>query len=135
MVAIDERWDRMKALRAAGFASHAGQPDLDPAHEMLQLAESFGELIRLKETSARGPAFVRRVEEAERQAAVLQAALREFKNGPTALAREAAVTAFTQVGKLHVLPRGPSRQGRRPLGEAGCRPGHHSPTWQEWPRV
>src|SRR5262249_16426757 len=39
MVAIDERWERLKAVRAAGWKAPVDHPDLDPPHEALQLQE------------------------------------------------------------------------------------------------
>ena len=47
MVQVDERWDHLKAVQKAGFKTPADQPDIDPPHEALQLAELFRELSRL----------------------------------------------------------------------------------------
>src|SRR5207253_1228560 len=41
MVQIDERWERLKQVRAAGWKAPLAHPDLDPAHEALQLAEQY----------------------------------------------------------------------------------------------
>jgi hypothetical protein len=99
MVQVDERWDRMKAVEKAGFKSPADQPDLDPPHEALQLAELFRELVRLPETKGRGRAFLAAAEAAERDATSLEAALRAGGKGPAAETRKAAESAFVAVGK------------------------------------
>ncbi len=57
MVAIDARWDALKAIRAAGFHVPDDQPDLDPPHEALQLRELFRESARRPDTIDRGADF------------------------------------------------------------------------------
>jgi protein tyrosine phosphatase (PTP) superfamily phosphohydrolase (DUF442 family) len=99
MVQVDERWDRMKAVQKAGFKAPADQPDLDPPHEALQLAELFRELVRLRETKERGKVFLAEAEAAERHATSLEASLRSFAKGPTDEARKSVESAFTTVGK------------------------------------
>lgn len=99
MVRIDQRWDNLKAVREAGFRSPPGHPDVDPPHEALQLAEGFRELSRLDASTKKGLDFVRRLEQSERHANALHAALLEFRNDPTDSAREKAAAAFVQAGK------------------------------------
>jgi protein tyrosine phosphatase (PTP) superfamily phosphohydrolase (DUF442 family) len=56
MVEIDARWENLKLIRAAGWKSPRNHPDLDPAHEGLQLMEQYREAGRLK----KGPEEMRR---------------------------------------------------------------------------
>ncbi|MFL5342115.1 MAG: hypothetical protein ACJ8F7_18370 [Gemmataceae bacterium] len=76
MVGIDERWDRLKAVRAAGWRTPPGHADLDAPHEALQLAEQFREALRLTDTAARANEFKSRLGEADTAAAELQTVLR-----------------------------------------------------------
>lgn len=99
MVQVDERWDHLKAVQKAGFKAPTDQPDIDPPHEALQLAELFRELVRLPETKERGEAFLAAVEAAERRATSLEGSLRSLGSGPTAEARKAVESAFLAVGK------------------------------------
>jgi protein tyrosine phosphatase (PTP) superfamily phosphohydrolase (DUF442 family) len=99
MVQVDGRWDRLKAVRKAGFQAPADQPDLDPPHEALQLSELFRELARLSEAKERGEAFLREAEAAERRVMGLEAALRVFGEGPTTEAQKSVESAFDAVGK------------------------------------
>lgn len=76
MATVDRRWDGLKLVRAAGWESPAAHPDVDPAHEALQLREILTELARSEGTRSRPEDFRRRAE-ASRDASVrLEAALR-----------------------------------------------------------
>jgi protein tyrosine phosphatase (PTP) superfamily phosphohydrolase (DUF442 family) len=46
MVAMDGTWDHLKLMQKAGWKPLAAHPDLDAAHEALQLEEHFHELVR-----------------------------------------------------------------------------------------
>ena len=99
MVQIDERWDRLKAVREAGFKPPRSHPDIDPSHEALQLRESFRELLRLDESRSRGAEFTRAVEVSERLAADLESNLRQAARRPKAESREQSEAAFDAVAK------------------------------------
>jgi protein tyrosine phosphatase (PTP) superfamily phosphohydrolase (DUF442 family) len=99
MVQIDERWDRLKAIREAGFKAPKDHPDIDPPHEALQLAEAFRELLRLDETKGRGENFVRKMETAEQHAKDLQRALRLFAGQSTATGRSNVETAYAAAAR------------------------------------
>ncbi len=98
MVGIDGRWDNLKAIRAAGWRTPAGQPDLDPPHEALQLVEQYREAARLELVRKRPDDFRRRLADAERRATELEAALRPGKPA-TPIDRAAAEEAFRKVGQ------------------------------------
>jgi protein tyrosine phosphatase (PTP) superfamily phosphohydrolase (DUF442 family) len=114
MVRIDERWDRLKEVRAAGWKVPPGHPDLDPPHEALQLAEQYREAARLPEmTDRRSEEFRRWLADAEKDAADLEAILRRGKekgtvDGATAEAqfRKAAADCARCHGKYRDVPQG-----------------------------
>jgi protein tyrosine phosphatase (PTP) superfamily phosphohydrolase (DUF442 family) len=84
MVGLDERWDRVKAVRAAGWRTPPGHPDLDPPHEALQVREHYRELARLPDVPSRPDDFRRLLGEAEGAAGELEAALRVGSGGAAA---------------------------------------------------
>lgn len=53
MVHIDERWDNLKNIKAAGWKTPQNKPDLNPAHEALLLLEHYTEIKRLKGVNTR----------------------------------------------------------------------------------
>jgi hypothetical protein len=99
MVQVDERWDHLKAVQAAGFRAPADHPDIDPPHEALQLVEQFRELVRLPEAEERGGEFLAAAGAAEGHAARLEHALRAFGRDPTPEARREVESAFLAAGE------------------------------------
>jgi protein tyrosine phosphatase (PTP) superfamily phosphohydrolase (DUF442 family) len=79
MVGVDDRWEHLKQVRAAGWQVPADHPDLDPPHEALQLLELYREAIRLPQTMARPEEFRRLLAEAEDAATKLESFLRARK--------------------------------------------------------
>src|SRR5262249_53262892 len=77
MVGIDERWDRLRAVRAANWKAPAAHPDLDPPHEALQLAEQYHEAGRLPSMTERTDEFRRWLADAEESVKRLEATLRQ----------------------------------------------------------
>ncbi len=75
MVAIDHRWDHLKAVQKAGWRVPPGQPDLIPATEALLLQEAYRELQRDARAQAKGDAFLGLLRKAESDANDLQALL------------------------------------------------------------
>jgi len=80
MIQIDERWEHLKAIQAAGFRTPPDQPDLDPPHEALMLVEHYRELQRLDEARERGPEFPEYLQRAERHAQELFQSLARAKD-------------------------------------------------------
>jgi protein tyrosine phosphatase (PTP) superfamily phosphohydrolase (DUF442 family) len=99
MVAIDERWDHLGAIRKAGFKPTARHADLDPPHEALQLVEQFRELARHAEAEGKGAEFRRLAEASARHAGALESALRQLGKAPSGTARMRAEEAFAAVSK------------------------------------
>jgi protein tyrosine phosphatase (PTP) superfamily phosphohydrolase (DUF442 family) len=77
MVQIDERFDRLKMIRAASWKTPASHADLDPPHEALQLREQFAEAARLPAVAKRSEELRQWLHEAEQAAAALETALRK----------------------------------------------------------
>jgi protein tyrosine phosphatase (PTP) superfamily phosphohydrolase (DUF442 family) len=76
MVAIEERWDNLKEIRAAGWKAPQTHPDLDPAHEALMLMEHYREAARLPNMATRAAEFRRWLTAAATTAEELEALLR-----------------------------------------------------------
>jgi protein tyrosine phosphatase (PTP) superfamily phosphohydrolase (DUF442 family) len=114
MVEIDGRWDRLKAVRAAGWKSPPDQPDVDPPHEALLLVEGFREAARLPKMGERPERLRRWLGEAEAQAKDLETALRRGTSDG-----EAAEAAFKKVSasctRCHADYRDTHGKRRRPL--------------------
>ena len=85
MVEIDERWDNLKLIQAAGWAVPKNHPDLDPAHEALLLSEHFVELSRATEIKKKPQAFLDMLHQAEKDTRQLESTLR-LGAGPARLA-------------------------------------------------
>ena len=79
MVQIDERWERLRSARAAGWKPPPAHPDIDPPHEARLLAEGYQESLRLPSTGQRPEEFRRLLSEAASGARELEAALRADK--------------------------------------------------------
>ena len=76
MVGIDERWERLKLIRAAQWQVPADHADLDPPHEALQLREQYREASRLATVQERKDEFRQWLSEAEDGASILEQSLR-----------------------------------------------------------
>jgi protein tyrosine phosphatase (PTP) superfamily phosphohydrolase (DUF442 family) len=76
MVGVDERWDNLKLVKGAGWASPPGHADVDPPHEALLLAELYREAGRVPHAAEWSGEFRRRLHEAEGAARRLEEALR-----------------------------------------------------------
>jgi protein tyrosine phosphatase (PTP) superfamily phosphohydrolase (DUF442 family) len=76
MVTMDHCWDNLKLVRAAGWKTPPGHPDIDPAHEALQLVEGYQELRRLPEVAKRPGDFRTWVAEGHASAKDLEELLR-----------------------------------------------------------
>lgn len=97
MVAVDATFDRLKAIRAAGYGSPADQPDLDPAHEALQLAEHLRETDRL--TTPADADRSRLFQSADAAATELEALLRRLGPDRSERARQQLDAAFDRVAR------------------------------------
>jgi protein tyrosine phosphatase (PTP) superfamily phosphohydrolase (DUF442 family) len=92
MVVIDERWDRLKLAKAAGWKTPQDHPDVDPPHETVQLLESYREAARLTDSRRRGTEFAKRLADAETAVTELEQALRaaDLNRSAAAFSRSAA---------------------------------------------
>ena len=57
MVAIDRTFENLKAARGVQWRAPPDHPELEPAHEALQLVEHYQELLRLADAKTRSPEF------------------------------------------------------------------------------
>lgn len=95
MVGIDERWDNLKAVRAAGYQAPKDHPDIKPANEAVILWEHYREAQRLPDAAQRGHDFIARLKTAERDAREAERLLRSFEATPAdATLREQLDKAF-----------------------------------------
>jgi len=77
MVSVDQRWDILKAVKAAGWKSPPDHPDVEPAHEALQVLEAFREIERMPDVAKRPEDFRQHLQETVAAADALEKALRE----------------------------------------------------------
>ena len=75
MVQIDKHWDHLKLIQKAGWKSPANHPDLDPAHEVLQVQEHLHESGRLESSTARPAEFRKMLTDSEEAVKSLHAIL------------------------------------------------------------
>ena len=83
MVAIDERWDHLKAVRKAGYQKSAKHPDIEPAYEALMLWENYREAQRLPDSEQHGAKFIKLLNAAEAEAKEAETLLRAFAASQT----------------------------------------------------
>jgi hypothetical protein len=82
MVSVDEQWDKLKAVRKAGYRIPANSPDLRPTAEATLLREHFREAQRLLEARARGADFLDHLKGAEGEVQKLELMLGEAGEQP-----------------------------------------------------
>jgi hypothetical protein len=92
MVKVDERWDRLKMIRTAGWTVPKEHVDLDPPHEALQLSEQFREIIRRPEMESKPNEFRALLDEAMSATTDLESALRK-----SAVEKAAAEGSFVRI--------------------------------------
>ncbi len=93
MVEVDHRWDHLKIVKASSWSVPKEHPDIDPPHEALQLVEHYRETARVPSAIARGPKFLKLLEDAETNALELE---KELRAKP--VSKERLDTAFKKVG-------------------------------------
>lgn len=75
MVKVDQRTDLLKLVQKAGWKTPADHPDLDPAHEGLQLQELLHEIGRTHDATSKPEDFRRHLTAADEAADALRATL------------------------------------------------------------
>jgi protein tyrosine phosphatase (PTP) superfamily phosphohydrolase (DUF442 family) len=98
MVAIDGRWDELKAVRKAGYQTPKDHQDLDPASDSVILREHFREAQRLPDCTTRGSQFLEKLKAAEANAQAVERLLRQFKASPSANLRAQLDRTFDSMG-------------------------------------
>lgn len=99
MVSVDACLESLRACQKAGWRTPAGQPDVSPAHEALQLMEQFRELGRQEGVTVRGAAFVELMRQAELEAAALRQILGGKTGAPGSGPGASADAAFRRLGE------------------------------------
>lgn len=99
MVGIDQRWEILRAVRAAGYRVPGEHPDVHPAHEALMVREHYREAGRLPESARRGGGFVDRLAEAEAEAKALEDLLQANPEPTAPEVRARLEAAFEAVGR------------------------------------
>ena len=99
MVNVDERWEHLRAVQAAGYRPPKEHPDIDPADEAVILWEQYREAQRLPDAARHGMDFIERLEHAEIQAKEAERLLRIFGTEPQRAVREQLDRTFTAMGK------------------------------------
>ncbi len=84
MVAIDERFDRLKKAQKTSWKILPGQSELSPTHEATMLREQFREMARMPDVATRPKDYRLELEAAERAAENLGLALRDSNDVVTA---------------------------------------------------
>jgi protein tyrosine phosphatase (PTP) superfamily phosphohydrolase (DUF442 family) len=93
MVSVDEHFDNLKSIQKNGWRTPADHPDLDPAHEALQLQEHLREAARTDDAAGRPAKFNRMLADGESHADALRQALAAKQINP-----DVAKQAMTQLG-------------------------------------
>lgn len=93
MVKIDAHFERMKAVKKAGWATPKEMPDVVPAHEARILAEQFREFGRLDEVKGKPENFRGWVAASEKAAWEMEEALRAGKPDGAAAAMDRVGTS------------------------------------------
>jgi hypothetical protein len=99
MVAIDNTWESMKAIRTAGYHAPKSHPDLKPANEAVILWEHYRESQRLPESAQHGQDFIARLEKAEAEVKQTEQLLREFAVSPNPDLRVRLNTSFEVIAR------------------------------------
>jgi protein tyrosine phosphatase (PTP) superfamily phosphohydrolase (DUF442 family) len=92
MVEADAKWERMKLVRKAGWATPKEHPDVDPPHEAVMIAEWFRELARRDDVASKPAPFRAHLADTEKAAWDLSKALETGK-----LDAKAAEAAFDRI--------------------------------------
>jgi hypothetical protein len=99
MVAIDETWEHLKSIRAAGYRPPQNHPDLVPANEALMLWENYRELQRLPDIASRGTNFLDHLRMAEADVKQFERLLRAFATEEKPELRTGLDRSFEALGK------------------------------------
>jgi hypothetical protein len=99
MVAIDVRWDQLKAVRKAGYQKSKEHPDIEPAHEVVILWEHYREAQRLPGATQHGTRFIELLRAAEDEAKEAETLLRAFAAAPTPGTRGKLDKTFDSMAK------------------------------------
>jgi protein tyrosine phosphatase (PTP) superfamily phosphohydrolase (DUF442 family) len=104
MVEVDNTFERLKLVKAAGWAAPQDHPDVDPPHEATILAEHYRELSRSEDVAKRDESFQKLLKVAEDASVELSNALRA-KPVDSTKAAAAYDAVLNNCSKCHTLYR------------------------------
>jgi protein tyrosine phosphatase (PTP) superfamily phosphohydrolase (DUF442 family) len=84
MVGVDERWEHLQAVRAAGYGAPPWHPDIDPVNEAVILWEHYREAQRLPEVLQHGEDMVQKFRQSEAEGREAERLLRLIQESPGA---------------------------------------------------
>jgi len=73
---LDRHWDEIKKISARQWKNNPEHPDIDLAHEALQVAECFSEIIRLKSMKEKPEGFIELLNDAKKLSWVFEDLIR-----------------------------------------------------------
>jgi protein tyrosine phosphatase (PTP) superfamily phosphohydrolase (DUF442 family) len=100
MVHLEQTFDSVKTVAAAGWKSPLSRPDLHPVQEVLLLKDHFSELLRTESVAKEPEGFRNMLRESESAAADLEAALMSWSESEAALpVPDTLPTSFERIAK------------------------------------
>ena len=99
MVAIDDTWEHLKAIRAAGYQTPKNHPDMKASNEAVILWEHYREAQRLSDAAHHGADFVARLRSAESEVKEAGKLLRELDKSPKPELHAQLDASFDAIGK------------------------------------
>jgi hypothetical protein len=99
MVGIDERWEHLKAVRAARYQAPNDHPDIQPVNEAVILWEHYREAQRLPESARKGDDFIQRLKNAESEVKEAERLLRFYASDRNPAIRLRLDSSFDSIGK------------------------------------
>lgn len=99
MVGVDQTWEHLKKIRAAGYQPPQDHPDLKPASEAVILWEHYREAQRFPESAQHGKDFLNRLQAAEAEAKSAEGLLRQFAASPAPGLRHQLDQSFDAMAK------------------------------------
>ena len=101
MIEIDARFDNLLKCQSADWTAPKSNPDLDPPHEALMLAELYHEAARLMPADRHSDKLRELLNKAEQEAAKLEKTLRLTKNADHSMADELLKQAKASCVQCH----------------------------------
>jgi protein tyrosine phosphatase (PTP) superfamily phosphohydrolase (DUF442 family) len=99
MVDLDQQWEELLLIQAAGYRPPPAHPDLSPSHSAARLQRSLREFATRETSRQRGADFLRLADESAAAATRLQAALQIHADSPDGTATNRLADAYGAVSR------------------------------------